>query len=950
MAVNKLQAALAAATNEVTVAAANLNFDFTLVKYEAPKEYQALGSVLSTKRKDNAEHGSSHITARQLGALFEGVCPQTPSLLEAYGTRASEIAKASKSISEPYISTLFAEYTGIDGTSIWAAATSSKSALHVHLLACMLARMWTAPEAVAIWVELVAERKRDIAHKVDEGGGVSFSLAAAVGQEITRPQLADWDASARAWLHTADAVQQRNQKQLELILKNLNFPISGDSKVFSSVITAWSAAVETMDKLVAGMPQQVQNGATLLGLSAWHLYPDMSVFGPQIVPVKMNDPLIITGGVLSLGLSATPRTVGGGNGVYWSLSLAHLRHYGRPVRSERALRSNSRITFPQLSVVVFSALLAEWGMSEDSGDVAAKAIIRLADYVKGGCELSNNDARLLQLLRDGASAFADRSVGDQDLNRKLIQLGRRRASTFFHKEEDRGTILSSSFFFDLLNPICVMEALKDCDARIAFLRHIASQLSTEETSPDTFVIRYLHDIPLQSALDNGQFHTDLLYSKANGGSAISQSTVRQASIVNHQSSILKDPFDAKQTTLSDTIGGSVSPDFKDHDNAKRSFSEDGETQTRSSKGQELQKSIGRNEGTGKGEEFMSSAPEDHGSHIKILNILGYQESREGNKLTKKERNLLDNVPDDSSDKSRSPKSSSFEKLSKKNEDADENSYSSGASHEDEDNEIVDDSQFNGTSRESSPESTDRTWFPEYSFATALPLGNRGHTDTSTLHRSPDNPIYDHHRWLPSYLHDTFLSNGETWTLDAGERFKSWDDCVEIVGTKDDFSYGFLLGDTNAALYARREPGLPRLYDNAITVEHFQWCMDHNLFDPANLLNSLLFTHSAKNDRLKQTLVSLAFAAMLYDDLPGVSIDVGILSRPLVDTLWARDMNYGSKVYPEYDGAFSLISYFESGVHDIDPTQLKDVIALSSTNSLFVSLPVSTFHPSLVIPC
>ncbi|KAM5349421.1 hypothetical protein ACJ41O_005926 [Fusarium nematophilum] len=88
----RLQAALAAATNEVTVAAANLNFDFTLIKCEAPKEFQELGSALSQKRKDNAEGGSTPITARRLGALFEGMLLFTPNLIKSYGTRVSEIA------------------------------------------------------------------------------------------------------------------------------------------------------------------------------------------------------------------------------------------------------------------------------------------------------------------------------------------------------------------------------------------------------------------------------------------------------------------------------------------------------------------------------------------------------------------------------------------------------------------------------------------------------------------------------------------------------------------------------------------------------------------------------------------------------------------------------------------------------------------------------------------
>jgi hypothetical protein len=115
----KLQAALASATNEVTVAAANINFDFTLVKYEAPKEYHPLGQLLAPTRKHDAENGKTHVTARRLGALFEGVCPSTPNLIKAYGTRVSDISKqATEKQPNDYSKSIFAAFAGVDGTSI----------------------------------------------------------------------------------------------------------------------------------------------------------------------------------------------------------------------------------------------------------------------------------------------------------------------------------------------------------------------------------------------------------------------------------------------------------------------------------------------------------------------------------------------------------------------------------------------------------------------------------------------------------------------------------------------------------------------------------------------------------------------------------------------------------------------------------------------------------------
>ena len=106
---------------------------------DAPASYHGVGEVLSRKRKNIAENGSVHITARKLGALFEQLLPDTPRLLEAYGTRASDIAAKQASSSKYNESAgFFSSYAGLDGTSIWAAATSGSSAVSVHLLACML--------------------------------------------------------------------------------------------------------------------------------------------------------------------------------------------------------------------------------------------------------------------------------------------------------------------------------------------------------------------------------------------------------------------------------------------------------------------------------------------------------------------------------------------------------------------------------------------------------------------------------------------------------------------------------------------------------------------------------------------------------------------------------------------------------------------------------------------
>ncbi len=62
MSISKLTASLASATTELTLAAASINFDFSLSKVEAPATYHPLGKALSPKRRDNAEYGTPQIS------------------------------------------------------------------------------------------------------------------------------------------------------------------------------------------------------------------------------------------------------------------------------------------------------------------------------------------------------------------------------------------------------------------------------------------------------------------------------------------------------------------------------------------------------------------------------------------------------------------------------------------------------------------------------------------------------------------------------------------------------------------------------------------------------------------------------------------------------------------------------------------------------------------------
>ena len=134
MSIDSLITSLGSLRIDPTITLANLNFDFSLYKVVAPIEYQPLGEALSKGRRDNAEDGSQHVTARKLGALFEHDLPSTPSLFKAYGTRVSQIS-SNKVLNRKGAREDggFATHVGADGTTIWAAATSGESAIAVHL-------------------------------------------------------------------------------------------------------------------------------------------------------------------------------------------------------------------------------------------------------------------------------------------------------------------------------------------------------------------------------------------------------------------------------------------------------------------------------------------------------------------------------------------------------------------------------------------------------------------------------------------------------------------------------------------------------------------------------------------------------------------------------------------------------------------------------------------------
>ena len=364
------------------------------MKIEPRIEYRDIGGALSNHRRVAGEAGSIHVTARRLGSLFQSIVPDVSNLLAAYGKRATELSKSpDANPTGTRDHGPFQEYVGVDGSSLWAAATSGDAALAMHLLACMLATHWQAPEAIAIWVELVAERKRQLG-STTASGNINLQDAVALQLVISREHLEEWDTSARAWLKATCNDPLVNERQLRVLqtLKGLKLAVLGPTDVYRSVTDAWKLAMETFDKIIGGASYSIYDGAVLVALASWYLYPDIVVLTNEKQEIHQHDALLQAGGIVTIG--ATLPDLEGPPGVRWLLSLSHLKYYGPPVTVSQSTESDEgRLTFDDFVVVSLGAIIALWNQeqyvtTENALELIDLLIGRLEDTIDEVCDQS----------------------------------------------------------------------------------------------------------------------------------------------------------------------------------------------------------------------------------------------------------------------------------------------------------------------------------------------------------------------------------------------------------------------------------------------------------------------------------------------------------------------------------------------------------------------------------
>ncbi|KAM5354121.1 hypothetical protein ACJ41O_000771 [Fusarium nematophilum] len=460
--------------NELTVAAAAFNIDFSLLKIEAPKAFHGVRDALSVQRRDEAEGRQPHITARRLGALFEAKIPPVTNLIEAPGIVAGQMPA----------------YLGRRQTQM--GQTSGSGALAVHLLSCLLARIWKSHEAISLWVELAERRKQEILSNLKDGSPTELAGAMAAQQIITQDHLAAWDASARSWLHTADSAKRRQQTQLNLIINNVGIAVNSRHEPYESVMEAWVSAMKAMERLVQGVPQRVNDGAILLAISSWHLYPNMQVLLGETRAVDQNDKLM-RGAVITISeQSSDPNPPRGG--VFWSLPLSRMRFYNPPeLRNAHVASDTSRVTMNEFWIVVLGAIVGPWihyGLSIDEACEFINFLAKRVDATGTGAPVP-----WLAFMSKAATQYLTSSGLEQQQAMQLFGLGRRRCKHFFSPDNIKFPAL-----FGLTNVAVLRSVVQRSRSspgagfkeRIQVLHKIAQSLDCPN---EDLIIRYLTEPP-----------------------------------------------------------------------------------------------------------------------------------------------------------------------------------------------------------------------------------------------------------------------------------------------------------------------------------------------------------------------------------------------------------------------------------------------------------------------
>ena len=264
-----------------------------------------------------------------------------------------------------------------------------------------------------------------------------------------------------------------------LIIDNLNFTMPSKPTLYDEVMNVWTKAMLLLDKLVSGVAQHVISGEALLGLCAWHLYPDMCVFGstmktPMTV-INQNDALVPKGGILTIGFHHENNKAE--TGISWSMPLAHLRFYGKAVHCSQMLHSaTSRVSFRQVVQIAIGSLASKWNYDDSRPETVARFLLALATSCRNSNQIKIKP--WVEVLAEEARDYMDSTENERKSIGRFIDLGRRRPDFLAGKGLHPLSCSHPLSCFGLSEPAFFMMYM-DPDQRVQVLRNIAKKFLSD---------------------------------------------------------------------------------------------------------------------------------------------------------------------------------------------------------------------------------------------------------------------------------------------------------------------------------------------------------------------------------------------------------------------------------------------------------------------------------------
>ena len=263
----------------------------------------------------------------------------------------------------------------------------------------------------------------------------------------------------------------------------MDLPIRRKASVYTDIMRTWTQALTVAENLVSGVAQSVNTGEALLGLSAWHIYPDICAIGQRTTIIEQKDHLVTKGGVVTIGLQEHHER--DNPGITWSKPLAQLRYYGGAVSSQRTLGfKTTKVSFDRIVLVAMGSAMAGWNNHDAELDSAMHFFIAFAGIFESSHRHRQQRYLWPKILANQARrVLSSDKVGRQEMAR-LVGLGRRRYGVFLAPDKDHPPPL-----FGLTNPSKCIRLLQKPDQAIATIRGMANHITV---SLEGAITRHVH--------------------------------------------------------------------------------------------------------------------------------------------------------------------------------------------------------------------------------------------------------------------------------------------------------------------------------------------------------------------------------------------------------------------------------------------------------------------------